>query len=237
MRRWIAYLIAVVLSVGMCGCEMNTIYGSGLLVEEVHTINGTYNRVNVRNGLMLVIDPSMDKNMVVIKCDEELLSNVSVRVFMNVLTVGYKNSFMFQTPLITEVHIPDVSEVSTFDVRDSKMTADMIINRDSLMLSAVNSEVALGVQLRDFDIEAGNNSSIRLQGYAERCNLTLNKSSVMERRFSVAECNAVLVGSSLSLGCDERMVATLTEGSRLEYHGDCTADIIKSDDSEVVATK
>ncbi|MBO5655796.1 MAG: DUF2807 domain-containing protein [Rikenellaceae bacterium] len=237
MGRWITYLMAIALGICMCSCEKNTIYGSGLQVEDVRTISGGYTSVSVRNGLRLVIDPSLDKNMVTVKCDEELLSNVSIKVFKNTLTVGYKNIYTIQTPLITEVHIPDVSDVSSFDVKDSQMTSDMIIYRDSLNLTAVNSEVSFGVQLKKLDINASSNATIRLQGYAEECNLTLNNSSIMERRFSTDVCNAVLVGSSLSLGCDRLMTATLSDGSRLDYHGNCTADITQSADSEVVAAQ
>ena len=229
--------MAVVLGIGLCSCEMNTIYGSGLQVEDIRTISGGYTSVSVRNGLRLIIDPSLDKNMVTIKCDEELLSNVSIKVYKNTLTVGYKNVFTIQTPLITEVHIPDVSEVSSFDVRDSQMTSDMIIFRDSVSLTAVNSEVSFGVQLKKLDINASNNAAIRLQGYAEECNMTLNNSTIMERRFSTDVCNAVLVGSSLSLGCDRLLTATLSDGSRLDYHGNCTADITQSADSEVAAAQ
>lgn len=237
MGRWITYLIAVMLGISLCSCEMNTIYGSGLQVEDVRTISGGYTSISVRNGLRLVIDPSLDKDMITIKCDEELLSNVSIKVFKNTLTVGYKNVFTIQTPLITEVHIPDASDVSSFDVRDSQMTADMIIFRDSLNLTAVNSEVSFGAQLRKLDINASDNAAIRLQGYTEECNLTLTNSTITERRFSTDVCNAVLVGSSLSLGCDRLLTATLSEGSRLEYHGNCTADITQSADSEVVAAQ
>ena len=229
--------MAVVLGIGLCSCEMNTIYGSGLQVEDIRTISGGYTRVSVRNGLRLVIDPSLDKNMVTVKCDEELLSNVSIKVFKNTLTVGYKNVFTIQTPLITEVHIPDAPDVSSFDVRDSQMTSDMIIRRDSLSLTAVNSEVSFGVQLRKLDIDASDNAAIRLQGYAEECNLTLTNSTVIERRFSTDVCNAVLIGSSLSIGCDRLLTATLSDGSRLDYHGNCTTDITQSADSEVVAAQ
>ena len=43
----------------MTGCQKNTIYGSGLQVEDVRTINGIYNSVSVHDGLMLVIDTTL----------------------------------------------------------------------------------------------------------------------------------------------------------------------------------
>ncbi|MBP3425699.1 MAG: DUF2807 domain-containing protein [Rikenellaceae bacterium] len=234
MERLMRFVMSIVGVCCLVGCQKNTVYGSGLLVEDVRTIIGGYTGVEVRNGLKLVIDPSLDKDMVTVKCDEELLSNVSVRVMKGTLKVGYKNNITFQTPLITEVHIPDVSEVSMFDIRNSQMTSEIVIRRDSLVLMTINSDVSFGVQLEKFNLNAEDDSKVRLQGYAEYGNFMLEESSVMERRFSTKVCNATLVRSSLSLGCDELLTATLSEGSRIEYHGNCQTDIIKSGDSEVI---
>ena len=216
----------------MTGCQKNTIYGSGLQVEDVRTINGIYNSVSVHDGLMLVIDTTLEENMVAIRCDEEILSNVTLKLRMNELNVGYKNNFTFQTPLITEIRIPDSPMITEFKLHRSTMIANSRIERDSVILSAEHSSVKIAGQIDYLDLKAEKGSSVTLQGFARNSTFLLSKSVVNDEGFYTDYCRATLVDSFLKLGCNTSLTATLSERSRLEYYGAAQTQIKKSDDSE-----
>lgn len=232
--RFAKYVFAVTL-IALSSCQKDTVYGSGMRVEDVRTIIGGYSKIKVRNGLILVINPTLPKERVIIKCDEELLPYVSVKTSLtNELSVGYKNSFSFDTPLETEVHISGEG-VDSYDLRHSKMYTSSTLVQDSLTIKIAESEMALDITAHKMYLTAEQCDKVKIAGSAEMCEMVLSEASDIDAiQLETGRIDAIIATSRANVWCNKQLNASLTEGSSLYYLGDCMTNVDATRDSQCI---
>lgn len=234
--KWSLQKYALILLTIICtvGCHKDTIYGTGIMVEEVRSIYGGYSKVKVRNGLVLVVNPLLSKGQVIIKCDEELLPLIMVKTSLtNELAVSYKKSFSFDTPLKTEIHISG-DGVESYDIRQSEMCTYGTLQQDSLAIKASEADIVIDLDVDKMLMTADLCDNIRLMGSAELCQMELTSCDIdavfLETEFFKVQATA----SRLNANCNQLLSASLMESSSLYYLGDCQTDIEASKDSQCI---
>lgn len=227
-------IIVILLFAVLSGCSKNTVYGNGISVEEIRDITGKYTTVVANNGVDVVIDRTLPHNRIVIKCDEELLQYVSIRIFFDKLIAGYKNSYTFNTPLKTEIHIPDIAEVSNFQINASELYSPTTVVRDSIMIEADGATIGLATELNYLKIAAGAKSDIQLTGKIHKSNIQLESgTSCYAANCNMEDVNVTLRESTLYVSCDSLLDAVLRNASTLVYRGDCRVNADCSADSRI----
>lgn len=237
MTKACRWLVVIALAALSLSCHRDEIYGSGLWVEEPYHVIGGYKSVRVRDGLRLVVDPTLSSQMVVVRSDEELVGSVSVKVFRDELSVGYKNPFTFQTQLVTEVHIPDDAAIVEYSLRDSEMVSTRRLERDSLDIVCDHSKVTLAMNADYVNLKAEDGSQVMLEGEVGMCSLNLDGSMVDA---GMLFCDSVLLqmsASRLNIYSRNWVYGALINGSELRLDGMGVAKVDLSHDSTMKRTR
>lgn len=235
MNRVVGYVVmAVLVLAGLSSCQKDTIYGNGMSVEVVHTISGAYSKVTVDGeGMVMVLDPMLPKGQVVVRCDEEILPYVSVKTFMKELTIGYKNTLTFTTPLKTEVYVSCDASVETYVVESAELRSMSVVERDSIVVVADGAVVNLPVDVAYLNGEIRRGSGALFSGSAVDCELIIENSNVEAGSLATQQSRVQMSASELVLWCERLLQADVQKRSLLRYKGDCVTETTVSEDSRV----
>lgn len=193
------------------------ITGEGQWTKENRNIAEDFNKIDVSDGLEVLITHS-DNKKVIVNTDANLQTIILTRVENGTLIIEASESFDSTQNTTVEVFLPKLSGIKSSAGSEVK-TMNILLSQDLVAEASSGSSLTLNLEVENLIAKSSSGSTIELNGKAINVDLSSSSGSSIESEKLVA--NNVKAqsssGSSIEANPIQWLVATATSGSSIEY--------------------
>lgn len=217
MKLFIALFVAILFS--SCGGDFNGIQGSGNVTTQTRNIDQAFEKIQVNNGIDVVIEQSETKS-VAVEADDNLLKIIETRVENGVLIIESNQSYNSEkTPKVT-VKIPVITGLDATSGSHIE-SHNTLITENIKVISSSGSGIDINVEAGFISLVTESGSNIQASGKAIK--LKTNSESGSEISASNLMVNEVDAeassGSSTTVNPIVSLKASASSGSSILYKG------------------
>ncbi len=222
MTTLIKVLIASILGILMTSCNFNFnigTKGNGNVQTIERTINGSYDQIEVSNGLDVFLTQS-DTDRISVQADENLHDIIITEVQGNTLKIYTDENISTSQAKKVMVSFKNISKISGASGSDIYSTNK--INVESLKLeTSSGSDMTLNVTTKALDCESSSGSDLKLSGSTVSFKAQASSGSNIHAGDLTSERSHVSAssGADITVNTLKELVAKASSGGEVSYIG------------------
>ena len=220
MTTIIKILVASVLALFMTSCNLNFgVSGNGNVKTEKRAVNGTFNEIEVSNGLDVYLTQS-DSESISVQADENLQDIIKTEIKGNVLKIYTKKSIRFSEAQKVMVNFKNVSKISASSGSD--VYATNTFQAESIKLVTLSgSDMEIGINAKTIECTSSSGSDLKLSGSTIHFKAQASSGSDINALNLQAETSRVKAssGADIRVNSSEELYANASSGGDIKYRG------------------
>jgi len=212
-------IVLTVISLFLTSCNFKGIKGSGNVTTEIRPLNGTFNGVQVDNGLELILEQSNETKVNVV-ADDNLQNHIKTEIKNGILMVtsDFSNYYNVKSNKVY-VFAPHIETMEASS--GSNLNSVNTIKADDIQIkSSGGSTVDITIETEHANTQASSGSTIILKGKAIKLetNSSSGSSIEAEKLLSNAISAKASSGSNIHIYPLVSLNAEASSGSSISYH-------------------
>lgn len=203
-----------------CGFTMhnnNGISGSGNTKTESRTVTSPFQKVDVNQGIIVIVEQS-DSAAITVEADDNIISHIITKIENGTLLIQCDDSFSASSTPTVRVKMPIISELHASSGSSIK-SLNTLISDDLKTSSSSGSSVEISVEADNMVAETSSGSSMQVSGKALKLSTESSSGSTLDAGSLLA--NEVTAKSSSGSSIDVNAILSLnakaSSGSSVNY--------------------
>jgi hypothetical protein len=178
--------------------------GSGTITTESRTVSEAFTKIEVKQGINLIVEQSNDKSITV-ETDDNLQKIITTEVKNGILIIGAEENYNTNnsSPKVT-VKLPTINGIETSSGSSAK-SANTLISDNLQVKSSSGSDIDISAEADVLSLESSSGSKIKIAGKA----LKLETSSSSGSSIDAKDLIANNVDAQSSSGSDTKLAPVL----------------------------
>jgi hypothetical protein len=217
-------IIVIIVALLMTSCKYDIdlgdgITGSGNVIKEKRTVNGTFTKIEVNRGLEVIVEQANDTEIEV-EADDNIIKHITTNIENGVLVITTDESFNSSDSQIVRVKMPTITSLES--TSGSNIRSNNTLKGTNLKIdSNSGSEIELVLEYDDVKTESTSGSSINLAGKALKLKTSSSSGSEIDADNLIANdiISDASSGSTTSVQPLVSLKASASSGASIDYKG------------------
>ncbi|MBP6758833.1 MAG: DUF2807 domain-containing protein [Flavobacterium sp.] len=218
------FIIAAIMALLFSSCVHtsinwdNGIKGSGNITTETRTVDQNFKRIEVSNGIKVIVTQA-DTKSISVETDDNLQQHIITKIENGILKIESDESYNATETPIVNVQLPVINGLKT-DSGSEITSIGVLISENMDVKAESGSEINIEVEADAIKLESESGSSIEASGKALKLETSSSSGSTIDaKNLMTNEVNAKSEsGSSSSVYPIVRLDAKASSGSSITYH-------------------
>lgn len=210
-------LLVILTAIFFSSCRNSGINGSGEIITQERIQTKEFTKVEVNQGIHLVVEQS-DEKSVVVEADDNIVEHITTRVENGTLIIEANEGFNTETTPEVIVKMPIIAALTSNSGANITSNNDLITDHIEVS-STSGSEINITVEADFIHVESTSGSSITVSGKALKLETTSTSGSEInaDRLISNEVYAETESGSSTSVDPILKLEAHASSGSSIQY--------------------
>ena len=204
-----------------CGQSINLgngIKGSGNITTETRTVGQDFKKIEVSNGIKVIVEQSENKSITV-EADDNLQQHIITKIENGVLKIESDENYNSTETPVVKVKMEVINGLSTSSGSEIS-NIGTLISENLDVESSSGSQINITVEADDIKIESTSGSNIEVGGKALKVKTASSSGSTIDAKNLMANevTSQTSSGSSTSVCPIVKLDAKASSGSSISYH-------------------
>ncbi len=213
----VATIIALLFS--SCGSNFITgIKGSGTITTETRTVNQDFKKIEVNQGIKVIVEQS-DNKSITVEADDNLQQHIITKIENGVLTIESDESYNATETPIVYVKMPVIKGLDASS--GSEITSsNTLITQNIIVKSSSGSTIYIEVEADVITLESTSGSTIDASGKALKLETSASSGSQINAEDLMTNeiVSKASSGSSIAIYPIVKLDANASSGSSINYY-------------------